>query len=492
MNNGVFKKKGIIIFAAAAVLICISLIIVDLVVRKNNSNINMPLDEEINEITEEKLITDVVDVTSVNTSDENEEIIGEETSEPEVVDYSLLLNASNVGENDQITYGIDVSKYQGTIDWSKVSESNISFAMIRVGYRNYATGEIIADPNALYNMQEAEKYGIKIGVYFASTAITEQEAKEEAEWVADYIAKFPITYPVGYDCEGYEKASGRQYNLTQEERSNLAMVFMDRIYDLGYTPIFYSSVNELKQDNKWNTSQIQRKYKIWLAWYNQETSNLENKPAYDGQFVMWQYTNKGFVDGIKSDVDLNVAYFGYNGTEKAKDDSNREEAFADEGALLNWTEVNETVTAKNETNLRNKPSQGEDSTIVYSLKNGETVLRTAVSPDGWSRVIYNGKTCYAVSNYLTTDLEAPAQIVADDNSGFKTQFTPCNEKVTAKELVNLRNKPSVTDEDSMVVATLSASEVAIRTGINTDVGWSRLEYNGQVLYCISSYIYVVE
>nr|MCR5848245.1 glycoside hydrolase family 25 [Lachnospiraceae bacterium] len=80
----------------------------------------------------------------------------------------------------------------------------------------------------------------------------------------------------------------------------------------------------------------------------------------------------------------------------------------------------------------------------------------------------------------------------DDNSGFKTQFTTCNEKVTAKELVNLRSKPSVTDEDSIVIATLSAGETATRTGINTDVGWSRVEYNGQILYCISSYIYVVE
>ena len=488
------KKVFVYILLAVAIVACVTLITVDLAIRhKSNNDIEADI-ENGNEIILNEESTELAESTESNIVPDNdsEETEIKQEVEAEQIDLSALINASNVGENNKITYGIDVSKYQGTIDWEKVSESNISFAMIRIGYRNYASGKITEDSNALYNMQEAEKHGIKIGVYFASTAITEKEAREEADWVAAFIAQYPITYPVAYDCEGFEKETSRQKNLTKDERSNYAMAFMDRIYELGYTPIFYSAVNELKQDNKWNTSQIQRKYKVWLAWYNQDISNLENKPAYDGQFVMWQYSNKGAVEGIQGDVDLNVAYFGYDGTEEAKDKSPREEAAADEGALLNWTEVNETVTAKNETNLRDKPSQGEDSTIVHSLKNGETVLRTAVSPDGWSRVEFNGQICYAVSNFLTTDLETKPQIVPGDNSGFKTQFTTCNEKVTAKELVNLRSKPSVTDEDSIVIATLSAGETATRTGINTDVGWSRVEYNGQILYCISSYIYVVE
>ena len=85
-----------------------------------------------------------------------------------------------------------------------------------------------------------------------------------------------------------------------------------------------------------------------------------------------------------------------------------------------------------------------------------------------------------------------SQIQPEEDNGFKTKFTPCNEKIAPKEKVNLRNKPSVTDADSVVVVSLEAGQTATRTGINTDVGWSRIEYNGQVLYCVSSYIYVVE
>ncbi len=159
---------------------------------------------------------------------------------------------------------------------------------------------------------------------------------------------------------------------------------------------------------------------------------------------------------------------------------------------MNFTEVNDIMTAKDETNLRNVPSQGDESTVLFILKNGETVTRTGVSETGWSRLSYNGVTCYAVTSLLTSDLTYKTPSSPEPETGFKTKFAPCNETVTAKECVNLRSKPSVTDEDSVVVYTLYSGETVIRTGINTDVGWSRVIYNGQELYCISSYIKVVE
>lgn len=437
------------------------------------------------------------DVSNVGSSEDTSgDIESQATSETgEAVDMAELLSASNVGENSQITYGIDVSRFQGTIDWSQVAATGIDFAMIRVGYRDSSTGEIKADTNAKYNMQEAEKNGIKIGAYFFSTAITEDEAIAEADWVAQYISQYPITYPVGYNCEGFENASSRQYGLTKDDRSAIAMAFLGEIYKSGYTPIFYASMNELLGDAKWNTSVIEKSYKIWMAWYNQSTESIANGPAYDGQCAMWQYTNQGTVAGIGGGVDVDVAYFGYNGTETAKNTEERETASADVEALMNFTEVNETVTAKSSTNLRDKPSQGEDSTVMVTLQNGQTATRTGISDSGWSRVVYEGGTYYAVSSYLTTDLSAPAQVTQQetaDTSGFKTKFTDCNEVVTAKDIVNLRNKPSVTDEDSVVVATLSNGETAVRTGYNAEYGWSRVEYNGQVLYCVSSYLKVVE
>ncbi len=411
------------------------------------------------------------------------------------VDVAKLLSASNVGENTSVTYGIDVSKFQGTIDWAQVAGTGIDFAMVRVGYRDSSTGEIKADTNAKYNMQEAEKNGIKIGAYFFSTAVSAAEAVEEANWVANYISKYPITYPVGFNCEGFDNASSRQYNLTKDERSAVALAFLDQIYSAGYTPIFYASRGELSGDAKWNTSQIQQKYKIWMAWYDQDVSNLAGGPAYEGQCAMWQYSSKGTVAGIGKSVDVDVAYFGYNGTETAKDTSERENATADVEALMKFSAVEENVTAKNNTNLRDKPSQGSESTVKATLQNGQVALRTGISDSGWSRVVYEGNTYYAVSSFLTTDLSAPKQEepkVVEDNSGFKTKFTDCNEVVTAKDVVNLRSKPSVTDEDSAVVASLSSGDTAVRTGINQEYGWSRVEYNGQTLYCVSSYLKVVE
>ena len=154
--------------------------------------------------------------------------------------------------------------------------------------------------------------------------------------------------------------------------------------------------------------------------------------------------------------------------------------------------MDEQVTALVEVNLRDKPTICEDSNVLFTLKNGQVATRTGLGMDGWSRLSYEGVTCYAVTQYLTTDLEFQTWIQKEETSEFKTKFTPCAENVTAKERVNLRSKPSVTDEDSVVVYTLEAGEIARRTGINFDVGWSRVEYNGQELYCVSSYIYVVE
>ena len=154
-----------------------------------------------------------------------------------------------------------------------------------------------------------------------------------------------------------------------------------------------------------------------------------------------------------------------------------------------FTEVSEQVTAKEVTNLRSTMDQGSDGNIVAELHNGETALRTGTGNNGWSRVEYDGQTLYAVSSLLTTDLSytPPAE---EPESEFKTKFTTVSENVTAKDVTNLRNRPSV-EEPSQVIVQLHNGEVIVRTGVS-DVGWSRVEYNGQTLYCISSYLQTVE
>mgnify|MGYP003293349111 CR=1 FL=1 len=389
-------------------------------------------------------------------------------------------------ETEEITFGIDVAKYQGTIDWDAVEGSGIDFAMIRLGYRAMADGMIVEDSNARYNLQEAGRVGIPVGAYFFSTAVSHEEAEAEAAWVAALVSQYPITYPIVYDCEGYSEPDSRQYHLSKAERTDIALVFLETIEKLGYEGMFYASKNELHKDAGWEVSRIEDDYKIWVAQYPEQPYPVTTASSYTGKHHMWQYSMEGTVAGISQPVDLDIAYFGYDGIEPAKNTEPPEEAFPDPTALMNFREVSETVTAKEETRLRSIPSQDEDSQILFLLKNGETAQRIAVSDSGWSRLLYQNTVCYAVSSYLTTNMNyVPGQ--EEDPDGIQTQFSAVDEQVTAKEVVNLRMLPSVEHEDADVIAQLKKGDVARRIGIS-DNGWSKLEYNGTVCYAVTSYL----
>lgn len=452
-----------------------------------------PVEGEKEELGDEQAEGEEKEPQDVQVTDEDpQEIITPNKPEGDgaSVDISdVIVKGEN--ETEEITLGIDVSKYQGTIAWKKVAESGIDFVMVRVGYRTMANGEIVADSNAKYNMQEAQKNGIKVGAYFFSTATSAEEAIEEADWVADYISKYKITYPVAYNCEGFNNEGSRQYNMTKTQRTDAALTFMKQIAERGYTAMFYASKGEMEAEADWETSRIASLYKVWVAQYPSVPYPETAASSYTGTHAMWQYTNKGTIPGIDTAVDVNVAYFGYDEEREAQSTDAPEDVEADPEALMPFTAVEETVTAKDKTNLRDKPSQGDDSKVLYTLTNGEKATRTGISNSGWSRVVLNGKTYYAVSSYLTTDLSyKPPQEEPDD--GIKTEFTAVNEKVTAKDVVNLRQKPSVDDGIAPVVVQLKNGEVATRTGVNNEVGWSRVEYNGQTLYCVSSYLDLVE
>lgn len=447
--------------------------------------------KEIAEVTrqEELVSEEPIEESDAEDPQSEENLVSEETGAQ--TEITKILIADNAAETSETTIGIDVSKFQGTIDWAAVADAGVDFAMVRVGYRTQSTGEIVADTNAKYNMQEATANGLQIGAYFFSTAVSEEEAVEEAKWVADYIAQYQITYPVAYNCEGFENPDNRQYNLTKTQRTDNAMAFLNEIYEQGYTPMFYASKSEMEGDLKWETSRLEKSFKIWVSQYPEVPYPETAVSNYGGAHDMWQYTNNGTIVGISKPVDVNVAYFGYANDAQAQSEETPENVEADVEALLNMTEVEETVTAKNVTNLRDIPSQGDDSTVLRTLNNGETALRTGISDSGWSRLEIDGVKYYAVSSYLTTDLSYKPPVEEPDD-GINTKFTAVSENVTPKIEVNLRKLPSVTNPDAVVVATVTAGEVFVRTGINTDYGWSRVEYQGQILYCVSSYLNVVE
>lgn len=445
-----------------------------------NQGTSAPDDAISDDTSSEETAADItVPPVEVAPVDDKEDPQSERTQGVEV-DVSKISAADKNAE--VITYGIDVAKWQGVIDWKQVKKSGVDFAMIRVGYRTQVNGEIYEDPYAKYNLQQAKANGIKIGIYFFSTAITEKEAKEEAKWVAGYIAPYPITYPVAYNCEGFSDADNRQNGLSSGARTDIAIAFLDYIKGQGYTPMFYAAKNELEQNAQWDTDRLSSKYKVWVAQYPAETYTSSSKSTYTGEHAMWQFTNKGEVKGIDKAVDINIAYFGYDKEAEAKDDTPQEQVSADPAALINFTEVNEKVTAKEVTNLRTVPDISDPATIAAVLKNGDTAKRIGIGDNGWSKITYNGKILYAVSSYLTTDLAAKAPTSTPAGPSFEK----VNEQVTAKDQTNLRSEPNSQSADT-VVEVLKYGDVATRTGIS-DNGWSRVEYDGETLYAVSSYL----
>jgi uncharacterized protein YgiM (DUF1202 family) len=159
-----------------------------------------------------------------------------------------------------------------------------------------------------------------------------------------------------------------------------------------------------------------------------------------------------------------------------------------DGIQTQFAPVSDQVTAKVEVNLRKLPSvEHKDAVVIAKLKNGDVAKRIGISDNGWSKLEYNGSVCYAVTSYLT-EVDAVASSTVPEKAEIQTEFDEVYENVTAKELVNLRTLPSTEHPDVKVVAQLKNGEVIVRTGINHDLGWSRVEYNGQTLYCVSRYL----
>lgn len=195
--------------------------------------------------------------------------------------------------------GIDVSKYQPSINWNSVKASGINYVIIRCGYRGASTGSLIQDPYFTSHISGAKSAGLKVGVYFFSTALNETEAVEEASMCAALCSGYGINYPIFIDVESSTRPG---YNgLSASQRTANIKAFCSTIQSAGYTPGLYA--NKTWLTSYINTSSLS--CKIWLAQYNAAG------PTYNGHYDLWQYTSKGKVDGISGNVDMNQSYLGY-------------------------------------------------------------------------------------------------------------------------------------------------------------------------------------
>lgn len=205
----------------------------------------------------------------------------------------------NFGSDGQLMIsgtGIDVSKYQGNINWAAAS-SAISFAVVRVGYRSIGTGALNIDPKGVQNIQGAKAHGITTGAYFYSTAQSEAQAVEEASLAIQQVqAAGGVSMPIFIDWEGNSRTNAVDANTA----AAIINAFCTTVRNSGYRAGLYSDKNHLT--HKINMGNVSGGTVIWCAQYN-------TRCTYSGHYDMWQYTSKGSVPGIRGNVDMNQSFF---------------------------------------------------------------------------------------------------------------------------------------------------------------------------------------
>ena len=200
--------------------------------------------------------------------------------------------------------GADLSKYNGDVNFASMKAAGVDYAMIRVGSRGYNTGKITLDEKFNEYIKAASEAGLQIGVYFASQAISQEEASQEADFVLQNLAPYQasITYPVAFDMEFAANDEARIDGLRAADRTAIATTFLDKIKNAGYIPMVYGNKEWLIKEVDMTGLQ---QYDVWL-------SQEEEAPDYPYQFAMWQYTTDGVLNGVPGDVGLDISFVNYS------------------------------------------------------------------------------------------------------------------------------------------------------------------------------------
>lgn len=205
----------------------------------------------------------------------------------------------------EISYvGVDISEESGTVDFGHLKAAGVDYVMIRLGGRGYSSGQITLDEKFKENIEGAIAQGLDVGVYFYSQAVNQDEAVQEVNFVIQNLDPYKgnVKYPVAFDMELVVNDKARIDGLSREDRTDIAVSFMEGVKAAGYVPM-------LCGDKEWLIKEINlaklQSYDVWLA---QE----EDIPDYPYQYAMWQYTTAGVVDGIQKDAHLNICFIGYS------------------------------------------------------------------------------------------------------------------------------------------------------------------------------------
>lgn len=195
---------------------------------------------------------------------------------------------------------IDVSKFQGDIDWQRVKDDGVEAAYIRLGYRGYSSGEIVVDEKYEDNISACNEFGIDCGVYFFTEAVNEEEAREEADFCIENLGEYSTALPIAIDVEESANLSkSRTKDLSMEQRTLNVIAFCERIREKGYEPIIYGNLKSLMI--MMDISSLED-YDKWFAYYHYPL-------RFPYKIKMWQYSATRKVDGIEGDVDLNLMFY---------------------------------------------------------------------------------------------------------------------------------------------------------------------------------------
>ncbi|MBO4867520.1 MAG: glycoside hydrolase family 25 protein [Ruminococcus sp.] len=271
------------------------------------------------------------------------------------------------------TYLIDVSQWQGKIDWKKVKADGINDVIIRLGYRGYGSAGTLMMDNSFYeNIKGAKAAGLKVGIYFYTQAISYAEARAEADFCAQALKGYTLDLPVYYDIESVDYDYGRldHAGLTKAQKTKLCKEFCDRIESYGYESGVYANLYWL--NNMINGPELGNDYKTWVAAYMSQLN-------YTGIYDMWQYSSNADINGISGSVDINVMYdvdYSPATTVKVKI----------EDGVLSWNKA-----------------AGADGYTVYGSDNGtDTYVVANVTGTSFSLNDQSaGKYCVAAYNYFS-------------------------------------------------------------------------------------------
>lgn len=214
---------------------------------------------------------------------------------PSTPNYLYMNDILNNYKNDKTSIGVDVSKWQGSVDFNKVKKAGVEFVIMRIGYQSQAGGEYTMDPRYKEYLSAAKAAGLKIGVYLYNISASVEDGKKAAEWVLNNLNGEKLDFPIAYDWENW--GSFTEYKMSLRHFTDAYLEFEKTLNAKGYEAMLYSSKFYL--ENVWQTNRIKT---TWLAHY---TSNTD----YQGNYMMWQMTSLAKIDGItENTVDIDILY----------------------------------------------------------------------------------------------------------------------------------------------------------------------------------------